>query len=826
MTLIHQFDENNDVQYSAAVAYPARMELPEFRYAIRRLRRQPTFAACVLAVLALAIGANTAMFALVDAILLRPLPFAAPERLITFTIVRPGTDRYPLALVDVEDFKTSNRTLEGVVSMFGWSANVTGGGEAERLTAMRVSPDYFELTGTPVRVGRPLQRDDEHRNVAVIGHGVWQRRFGGDADVVGKSIVLNGDAFTIVGVLRPDVVTAVRDAEIVAPYSPATDVRRGNRAQAFLRTIARMKPGVTIAQATEDLSAIARRLKDEHPDSHAMDRGVRVVSLHDDVSGRVAPMLRMLFGAVALVLLVACANIANLFLVRGTGDRRELAVRAALGASRWRIVGQLLAETAILGIAGGAVGLLVARVLVETLVAIGPPDLPRVAEIGIDLRIAVFTLLMSLATSLLVGLVPALHVSRGNVREALQHGERGAIGGNRVRATLVFAEIALTTLLLTMAALLARSFQHVEAVDPGFRPAGVLTVRLSLPRARYADRSAIENFYNEVQPRIASIPGVRSVAAANVVPMNNYLATMVFYVDGSIVKDAPEAHYRMISPDYFRALGIPLHRGRAFSAADHNDSPPVAIVNESLAAQFFGGRDPIGRRIRLADGEKQPREVEVVGIVGNVKHFGLEREATIEVYVPMSQVPEPTTIWLANNMYWIVHTAGPPLTMSNAVRREIAAVDPAVPASFVRSMDQWMGGTLAQRRFNLRLVEAFAAAALLLAMVGVYAVAAFAVAARTREIGIRLALGASRREVIGLVLRNALGPVLGALGVGGIVAVVAAPAVSGLLFGITPRDLVSLSMSITVLAAAALGATWLPARRASRVDPIVALRID
>jgi putative ABC transport system permease protein len=802
------------------------MRLQEVRYAIRRLRRQPMFAACVLAVLALAIGANTAMFALVDAILLRPLPFAAPERLITFTIIRPGTDRYPLSLLDIEDFKTSNRTLDGIVTMFGWSANVTGGGEAERLTAMRVSPDYFELTGTPLGIGRPLQRDDEHRNVAVIGHGVWQRRFGGHADVVGKSIVLNGDAFTIVGVLRPDVVTAVRDAEIVVPYSPATDVRRGNRAQAFLRAIARMKPGVDIARATADLSTIATTLKDEHPDSHAMDRGLRVVSLHDDVSGRAAPMLRMLFGAVALVLLVACANIANLFLVRGTGHRREVAVRAALGASRARIVGQLFAETALLGIAGGAAGLLVARVLVQTLVTNGPPDLPRVAEIGIDLRIAVFTLAMSLATSLLVGLVPALHVSRGNVREALQQGERGAGGGNRLRATLVFAEIALTTLLLTMAALLARSFQRVEAVDPGFRPAGVLTVRLSLPRARYAGRAAIENFYNEVQPRLASIPGVQSVAAANVVPMNNYLATMVFYVDGSIVKDAPEAHYRMISPDYFRALGIPLHRGRAFSAADRSDSPPVAIVNERLAAQFFGGRDPVGKRMRLADDGKHPREVEVVGIVGNVKHFGLEREATIEIYVPMSQVPESTTIWLANNMYWVVHTDGQPLVLSNAVRREIAAVDPAVPASFVRSMEQWMGGTLAQRRFNLRLVEAFAVAALLLAMVGVYAVAAFAVAARTRELGIRLALGASRREVSGLVLRNALGPVLGALGVGGIAAVVAAPAVSGLLFGVTPRDLVSLAASITVLASAALVATWLPARRASRIDPIVALRID
>ena len=447
--------------------------------------------------------------------------------------------------------------------------------------------------------------------------------------------------------------------------------------------------------------AIGRRLTLD-AESHATDTAVRVVSLHDDVSGRAAPMLRMLFGAVALVLLVACANIANLFLVRGTTHRRELAVRAALGASRGRIVGQVLAESAILGVIGGGLGLIVANALVQALVTAGPSDLPCVAEIGIDLRVALFTLAISLGTSLAVGIAPALHASRGDLRDALQQGERGSSGrGNRLRAAIVFAEVALTTLLLTMAALLARSFQHVEAVDPGFRPSQVLTIRLSLPRARYPARAAIENFYNEVQPRLAAIPGVHAVAAANVVPMNGYLATTAFFVDGVIVKDAPEAHYRMISPDYFRALGVAVKSGRAFTAADRSHAAPVVIVNETLARQFFAGRDPIGSQMRLGDGEKTPREVQIVGVVGDVRHYGLEREAVMEVYVPIAQVPDPTTIWLANNMY-----LGSCTRMARRwPRRAPCGADrgsgSAVPASFVRSMDQWMGGTLAQRPLQL-----------------------------------------------------------------------------------------------------------------------------
>jgi predicted permease len=803
------------------------MPFTELRQAARGLRRQPAFAAGVVVVLALAIGANTAMFALVSAILIRPLPLADPDRLITFTIVRPGTDRQPLSLLDVDDFKRSNQTLDGIVSMFGWSANLTGRGDAERLSAMRVSADYFEVTGAQVQLGRPLQADDEQRPSALISHGMWQRRFGGAADAVGQSIVLNGEAFSIVGVLRPDFVSVVRDAEVVVPYSPATDARRGNRAQGFLRVVARLKPGITLAQADDDLAGIGRRLRDEYPDAHGADTAIRLVSLHEEMTGRSAPMLRMLLGAVVLVLLVACANIASLFLVRGTAHRQELAVRAALGASRGRIAGLVFAEAAILGLIGGALGLLIARTLIEAVIAAAPATLPRVAEISIDPSVALFTLAVSLGASLIVGVAPALQAVSRDLRGALQQGGRGSsAGGARIRTALVFAEIALSTVLLITAVLLTRSFQHVQAVDPGFRPAQVLTIRLSLPRARYGGSAAIDNFANQVRPRIAAIPGVHAVAAANVVPMNGYLATIAFFVDGVLAKNAPDAHYRMITPDYFRTLGIAVRGGRAFDAADRNGSAPVAIINETFARQYFHGRDPVGSRMRLADGEKVPREVQIVGVVADVRHFGLEREATIEVYVPIGQVPDPTTIWLANNMYWVVQTEGAPLAAANAVRREIAAVDPAVPASFVRSMDQWMGGTLAARRFNLQLVGAFAAAALFLAVVGVYAVSAFAVTTRTREIGVRAALGASRRDVMGLVLRNCVSPVLGGLMAGTGTAVILSPVLSGLLFGVTPHDAASLAISLAALAGGALLANVVPAVRAARIDPIVALRVE
>jgi putative ABC transport system permease protein len=622
-------------------------------------------------------------------------------------------------------------------------------------------------------------------------------------------------------VLRPDFAALVRDLDVIVPYAPATDVRRGNRTNGFLRVIARLNPGVTLAQAQDDLTAIGRRLRERYPDSHATDTGIRMVPLHEEMTGRSAPMLRMLMAAVVLVFLVACANLASLFLIRGTSHRQELVLRAALGASRARIVRHLLSEAAVLGGTGGALGLLGARTLVDAMISNAPAALPRVTEVGIGGPAALFTLGLSLGASLVIGLVPAVVATRRGLYEA----DRGcSLSGGRTRSIFVFVQIALSAMLLIAAALLARSVQQVQAVDPGFQPSQVLTIRLSLPREKYSSRAAIQQFADQVQPRIASLPGIRAAAASNVVPMNGYLATAGFFVDGHTVKNAPEAHYRMITPDYFRALGIPLREGRVFDASDRNGSASVAVINETFARQFFPERSPIGSRMRLVDGEALPREVVIVGVVGNVRHFGLEREATIEVYVPVGQVPDPTTIYLANNIYWVIATDREPLAAANAVRDEIALVDSAVPATFARSMDQWLGDTLGPRRFNLQLVGAFAAAALLLAVVGIYAVSAFAVTIRAREIGIRSALGASRRDVTALVLRSCAFPVLGGLISGTALALLLAPAAADLLFGVRPHDAVSVAVGPATLACAALLANIIPARRAAGIDPARALR--
>ena len=589
-----------------------------------------------------------------------------------------------------------------------------------------------------------------------------------------------------------------------------------------------MKAGVTPGQVSDDLNRVLRRLRAAYPEAHGSDTGVVVKSLHEEISGRAAPMLRMLLAAVAVMLLVACANIANLFLMRGAARRREFAVRAAIGATRGHIVSQLVTEAAVLGVVGGALGVLVARALVQGLIAIGPTDLPRVAEIGIDWRVALFTLGVSLGASLLFGLAPAIQASRGDLHDGLKGGDRAVAGGSgRLRAALIFAEVALSTLLLITAALLGRSFQRVTTVDPGFRPSQVLTIRLSLPRARYKTRAAIENFYAQVHPRIAALPGIRAVAAANVVPMNGYLATTPFFIDGVIREGCagcalPDDQPRLLPRARHDSFG-PVGR---FTPADRADSLPVAIVNETFARRFWHGASPVGARMRLDDGEKVPRVVEVVGVIGDVKHFGLEKETTIEVYVPISQVPDATTIWLANNMYWVVETEGAPLAATNAVRREIAAVDAGVPASFVRSMDQWMGISIAPRRFNLELVAGFALAALVLAVVGVYAVSASAVSMRTREIGIRSALGASKGEVVRLVLRSGLAPVLLGLIAGTAGAFLSGRAVASLLFGVTPHDPASLAIVALTLTTAALLASYLPARRAGKVDPIIALRAE
>ena len=831
MRFIHDFDDKNELAWWECKPYGSCMSTlrHDVVLALRRFRHAPAFSAGAVLVLALALGVNTAIFTLVQGILLRPLPFRDPGRLAALSTLRPDTDRGAWSLPNLIDYRAQVRSLEGIGAAFQWSANVTGGDEAERLQAMRVTANYFDLLGAEAHIGRTLTASDERASVALIADGLWKRRFGGSPDAVGRVMVLNGDPFTIVGVLRPDFTPQIRDADVLVPFDTAADPRRDNRALGFLRPIARLKPGVTMRQAVDELTAITARLRTAYPDTNGSDLGARAVPLATDLVGQTADLLRRLSAAVLLLLLVACANLATLQLVQSSGRSRELATRVALGATRRQIVQQLLVEALLLAAAGGLAGLAVARTGVAALLAISPATLPRASGITLDIGGALFTAALAVGSGILFGLAPALHLSRATLAPNIGSGRRTVGGdGRRLQSGLIAAEVAVSMVLIVAAGLLARSFVGILRVDPGFVPGHVLTVRLSLPRTRYSRTSDIDRFYQQLVTRARAIPGAREVATANVVPLNGYYATAEFEVEGRPVEPGqlPESHYRMVSAGYFRALGVPLVRGRAFEETDRVSTTPVVIVNRRLAHRYFGGDNPIGRRLILHDAGAKSRVVEIVGVSGDIRHLGLEIDPPMELFVPIAQVPDATSIWLANNMYWLVATDGPPLHLANAMRQAVAAVDPQVPASFVRSMDEWLASSVAARRFTLQLIAFFAIAGLALAAIGVYSVGASVVVMRTREIGIRTALGANPRSLTRWLAVSGALPVGAGLAVGFVMALIAAPLLSGMLYGISPADPATLAGVSAVLGATGLAAAYLPARRARRVDPVVALSVE
>lgn len=807
----------------------------ELWQALRALRARIPFVSAAVLITSLAIGANTAVFSLVNAVLVSPLPFPDPTRLVEVNGRRADVDRDPLSLPDYLDLRDGNRTFEQLAAAFQWSANVTGG-EAERLQGMRATANLFTLLGTPAALGRTLLADDERgggRRVVVLSDGLWKRRFGGSPSALGSTIVLNGDSYTIVGVLPRAFVTPIREADLVAPFPTDSDPRRHARDSGFLRAVGRLRPGVTIAQATEDLDAIVARLRSEYPTTNAAHAGTTIVEWHSVLVSRVKPILVLLQAAVTLVLAVACANLANLFLVSALGRERELSVRSALGASRARLAREVLIESTLIAAAGCTGGLLFGAASRRMLLVLAPGDLLAISNNAApDTRVISFAIGSAALATLAFAAFPAWRLATGTLGSHLRDGSRSTEGaaGRTARRWLIGLEVALASALVTLTVLLSQSFARLQAVDPGFRPDHLLTVRLSLPRSRYHSRADVVRFTETIRPRLAAMPGVSDVSAANVIPLNGYRATAdIWPADRPEPPkgERPEAHYRMVGPAYLTTFGVPLVQGRALDERDTSASEPVVLVNQTISKRYWNGRSPLGEYLLLWDsGDTTVRRARIVGVTGDVKHFGLETESTADVYVAIPQVPETTIQWLTNNLYLGVRTRVDPALLREPVRREIRSVDADVPASMMRTMDEMMELAVAPRRLNLWLVRVFGFAALLLAAAGIYAVTAFSVSTRTREIGIRAALGARPAHNFGMVVGDIAKPLVAGLAVGVFLSVAGAPALATLLFAVNPIAPVTLTVVTIGLFAIGLSAAIVGAWRLKSIDPIIALRAD
>ncbi|HUD71332.1 MAG TPA: ABC transporter permease [Dongiaceae bacterium] len=805
----------------------------DLRLGLRALRRQPGFTAVAVLALALGIGGNTAIFSLVNGVLLKALPFREPDRLMLVTSRRTDPGKRPFTLPDFIDFRDQNRSLDDLAAFATWNVTLTGQGDAERLLGARVSAGAFGTLGVEAVAGRTLQPDDDtpgRQFVVVLGHGLWQRRFAADPAIVGKTLTFNDTPYTVVGVLPPQFVFPIRDAELMTPLAPDADPWRGMRSSVnFLRGIARLKPGVSREVAQADLTAVAERLRRDYPASNGQKVGVDLTPLGEDLVGDYRAALVILLAAVGTVLLITCVNLANLALARASGRRREMAIRAALGAGRGRLVQQLLTENLLLAALGGLAGLALAYHGIPVLLALSPATLPRVAEVAIDRRVLGFTLSLSVLAGLTFGLLPAWRATRVDLEEALREGGRGLVGGRRqarARGLLVVAQIALSLVLLVAAGLLLRSFARLQSVSPGFDTDNVLAIHLSLPQSRYPDRAAISRFTEALQGRLETLPGVEAVGCVSLLPLSGWGSAVPFTIEG---RDAPAGEemvteYRLASPGYFSALGIPRVAGRGFDAHDTATTGPVAIVSHTFAKRFWPDGNPVGAHLRIDDNDRGPRAVTVVGVAGDVRDRGLDAEPSPILYLPIEQVHEDGVVWLTNQNYWLLRSAVDPLTLREPVRRAIQAVDRDAPSSDIRPMEQYLQASVAPRRFNLWLLTLFAGAALVLAGTGLYGVIAYGVAQRRHEIGIRMTLGATGRDVLRLVLGEgmrllAAGAALGLVAAWGVTRFMAA-----LLFDVSATDPSTYLTISAILGLVALLACYLPARRAAAVDPLVALR--
>ena len=804
------------------------------RYAARVLLKNPGFTLVAVLALALGIGANSAIFSVVNAVLLRPLPYAEPERLVTVweDDTKGGFPKDTPAAANYIDWRDQNQVFEGMAAIADQSYNLTGAGEPERLDGRSVSASLFPLLGVEPQLGRAFlpQEDAPGANrVVVLSHGLWQRRFGGDPSILGRPVNLNGANHEVVGVMPQHFQFPDPKDQLWTPIA-FTQQEAANRGRHYLQVVARLKPNVTVEQAQAEMTTIAARLQQQHPEQNR-DLGATVVPLHEHLVGNIRPALLVLLGAVGFVLLVACANVANLLLARAAVRQKEIAVRVALGASRLRLVRQFLTESVLLAACGGAVGLLLAVWGTGLLKTFIPENVSQVRSITIDGRVLGFTLLVSLLTGLVFGLAPAAQASRFDLNETLKEGGRDSAQGsrgNRVRGLLVIAEVAVSLVLLIGAGLLINSFVRLRGVDPGFTSDNLLTMSIVLPREKYPDYQRRAAFYDEMVSRVEALPGVKSAAVTNWIPLVLQGDSITFGVEGRpdpapSQGKRPAVVTRAVHPHYFRTMGIRLLQGRALDERDRADTPNVAVISETMARKHFAGEDPVGRRITpgAADSTNADDWITVVGVAQDVRQVELGAEPKPQMYVPYAQG------WSAfAPRYLIVSTNVEPLSLASAVRGAVWSIDRDQPVADVRTMREVLSASLARQRFSTLLLGVFAAVALLLASVGIYGVMSYSVAQRTHEIGIRMALGAQRGDVLRLAVGQGMKLILVGIGLGLVAAFALTRVMESLLFGVSATDPVTFAAISLVLVFAGLLASYVPARRATKVDPMIALRYE
>jgi putative ABC transport system permease protein len=799
----------------------------DLRYGVRMLRKNPGFSAVAVLTLALGIGANTAIFTVVNAVLLQPLPFHEPERLVRVWRSSAEEDRTALSFPDFADIRAQQTVFERMAAWRSSDYTLTGQGDPVNLSGLVVTAELFPMLGAAPQFGRGFTPEEDRagNRAVILGHSLWQNRFNSDPKVAGKTVTINSLSYNVAGVMPAEFKFPIQYDPVDLWVSLGADPLVTARGRLNYSVIGRLKPNVTAPQAEAALRVIVDTLARQYTESSDFV-SARVLPFHQEVVRDVRLGLLLMFGVVGCVLLIACANVANLLLQRATMRRKEIAIRAALGAGRWRILRQLLTESLLLALGGGVIGWLMAMWLTKLLISLAPKGLPRAPESGLDARVLGFAVLASLATGVIFGLAPALQAAKMDLNEALKDGAKG--GGarsNRFRNALIVIEVALALMLLVCSGLLLNSFLRLQRVDPGFDSHNVLTFRIGLPANGYSQQTQVASFYQELISRLEAAPGVKSVSAISHLPLGSRRGRTGFAIEGIATRPDNEVPYstdfRAVTPGYFKTMGMHLIKGRDFNPRDELRSTQVAIINESLARRYFPNQDPLGKRVMpgIQIDERPWMMREIVGVVRDAKHVSLREEPPPYIYLPHRQFPRP-------GMTLVVRASNDPKGLIGVVQKETHALDSELPVFEIRTLDQYLASSVAEPKFSAMLIGLFAGLALILSCIGLYGVMSYAVAQRTRELGIRMALGAQRRDVLRLVIRQGIGLTLLGAAIGVAIAVALTRMMKSWLFGVSPTDPLTFAVAALLLTIVALLSCWVPARRAAKVDPITALRFE